>query len=135
LAARFRFIFADKQIAENRNLAPEDLLATFTEFTAVSVSHSIRDHIPILNEITTLIASCGGVRNKALMERIRVNLPSGLRLTVSDEFGIPAQYKEAIPAASGASRFAILGKLVAAPRLARGVGSTVQQRERSTART
>ena len=71
------------------------------------------------------------------MARIRVNLPSGLRLTVSDELGIPAQYKEAIkfaalalaahlqlanniPAASGASRFAILGKLVAAPRLARG---------------
>ena len=108
----------------------------------MSVSHSIRDHIPILNEITTLIASGGGVKNKALMERIRVNLPSGLRLTVSDEFGIPAQYKEAIkfaalalaaqlqlanniPAASGASRFAILGKLVAAPRLARGVGSRV----------
>jgi hypothetical protein len=60
-----------------------------------------------------------------------------------DEFGIPAQYKEAIkfaalalaaqlqlanniPAASGASRFAILGKLVAAPRLARGVGSMAQ---------
>ena len=73
------------------------------------------------------------------MGRIRVNLPPGLRLTVSDEFGIPAQYKEAIkfaalalaaqlhlanniPAASGASRFAILGKLVAAPRLARGAG-------------
>jgi anhydro-N-acetylmuramic acid kinase len=142
LAARFRFIFADKQIAENRNLAPEDLLATFTEFTAVSVSHSIRDHIPILNEITTLIASGGGVRNKALMERIRVNLPSGLRLTVSDEFGIPAHYKEAVKfaalalaaqlqlannifAASGASRVAILGKLVAALRLARGVGSRV----------
>jgi anhydro-N-acetylmuramic acid kinase len=136
LAARFRFIFADKQIAENRNLAPEDLLATFTEFTAVSVSHSIRDHIPILNEITTLIASGGGGW------RIRVNLPSGLRLTVSDEFGIPAHYKEAVKftalalaaqlqlannifAASGASRVAILGKLVAALRLARGVGSRV----------
>ena len=139
--------FADKHIAENRDLTPEDLLATFTEFTALSVSHSIRDHILILREITTLIASGGGVRNRALMERIRVNLPSGLRLTVSDEFGLPAQYKEAIkfaalalaaqlqianniPAASGAFRLAILGKLVAAPRLARGVGSTVQQRER-----
>jgi anhydro-N-acetylmuramic acid kinase len=131
----FGSAFADKHIAENRNLSPDDLLATFTEFTAVSISRAIRDCIPILDEITTLIASGGGVRNKALMERIRVNLPPGLRLTVSDEFGIPAQYKEAIkfatlalaarlqlanniPAASGASRFAILGKLVAAPRLA-----------------
>ena len=135
----FGSAFADKHIAENRALSPEDLLATFTEFTAVSISRSIRDCIPILDEITTLIASGGGVRNKALMERIRANLPPGLRLTVSDEFGIPAQYKEAvkfatlalaaqlqlannIPAASGASRFAILGKLVAAPRLARGAG-------------
>jgi anhydro-N-acetylmuramic acid kinase len=131
--------FAERHIAENKHLSPEDLLATFTEFTAVSISRSIRDCIPILDEITTLIASGGGVRNTTLMERIRVHLPSGLRLTVSDEFGIPAQFKEAvkfaalalaaqlrlannIPAASGASRFAILGKLVAAPRLARGAG-------------
>jgi anhydro-N-acetylmuramic acid kinase len=129
-------------------LSPEDLFATFMEFTAVSISRSIRDCIPILDEITTLIAAGGGVRNKALMERIRANLPPDLRLAVSDEFGHPAQYKEAvkfaalalaaqlqlannIPAASGASRFAILGKLVLAPWLARGVGSVVQQRERA----
>jgi anhydro-N-acetylmuramic acid kinase len=135
----FGSAFAERHIAENRNLSPEDLLATFTEFTAVSVARSICDHIQILSEITTLIASGGGVRNKALMERLRANLPSGLRLTVSDDYGIPAQYKEAIkfaalalaaqlrlanniPAASGASRFAILGKLVAAPGLARGTG-------------
>ena len=135
----FGSAFADKHIAENRNLSPEDLLATFTEFTAVSISRSIRDCIPILGEIAALIASGGGVRNKALMERIRANLPAGLRLTVSDEFGLPAQYKEAIkfaalalaaqlqlanniPAANGSSRFAVLGKLVTAPRLARGAG-------------
>jgi len=134
----FGSAFADQQIAENRALSPEDLLATFTEFTAVSIARSIREHIPVLPEIDTLIASGGGVRNTHLMRRLAANLPSGLRLTRSDEFGIPAQYKEAIkfaalalaaklqlanniPAASGASRFAILGKLVAAPRLARGV--------------
>jgi len=129
--------FADRQIAENRHLSTEDLLATFTEFTAVSIARSIREHVPILSEIDTLIASGGGVRNGWLMRRLEKNLPSGLVLKLSDEFGIPAQYKEAIkfaalalaaqlqlanniPAASGASRFAILGKLVAAPRLARG---------------
>jgi anhydro-N-acetylmuramic acid kinase len=122
-------------------VSPEDLLATFTEFTAVSIARSIRDHIPILSEVDTLIASGGGVRNANLMERLRRRLPSGLRLTRSDEFGIPAQYKEAIkfaalalaaqrhlanniPAASGASRFAVLGKLVAAPRLAQGAGQS-----------
>jgi anhydro-N-acetylmuramic acid kinase len=135
----FGSTFAEKQISENRNLSPEDLLAAFTEFTAISIARSIRDHIPILSEISTLIASGGGVRNANLMQRLKRRLPIGLRLTLSDEFGIPAQYKEAIkfaalalaaqrhlanniPAASGASRFAILGKLVAAPRLARGAG-------------
>jgi anhydro-N-acetylmuramic acid kinase len=145
----FGSAFADKQIAENRNLPLEDLFATFTEFTAVSIARSIRDDIPILGEITTLIASGGGVRNKALMARLTANLPSGLRLTISDEFGIPAQYKEAIkfaalalaaqlrlanniPAASGASRFAILGKLVAAPPLARGADLPKQNNQGPT---
>ncbi|MBV8663412.1 MAG: anhydro-N-acetylmuramic acid kinase [Hyphomicrobiales bacterium] len=85
-----------------------------------------------------MVASGGGVRNAHRMNRLKALLPVGLRLTVSDEYGIPAQYKEAvkfaalalaaqlklannIPAARGASRFAILGKLVAAPRLAGGV--------------
>jgi len=53
----FGSAFAQKQISENRDLSPEDLLATFTEFTAVSIARSISDHIPILSEIQTLIAS------------------------------------------------------------------------------
>jgi anhydro-N-acetylmuramic acid kinase len=135
----FGSAFADRVIGENRAMSAEDVLATFSEFTAASIARSIRDHIPILSEIDTLIASGGGVRNADLLERLKQRVPSGLRLTLSDEFGIPAQYKEAIkfaalalaaklqlanniPAASGASRFAILGKLVAAPRLARGAG-------------
>ena len=130
--------FAEKHIIENRDLSPEDLLATFTEFTAVSIARSIVDLVPNRDRIKTLIASGGGTRNGFLMRRLQAHLPEGLRLTLSDEFGIPSQYKEAIkfatlalaaqlqlanniPAASGASRFAILGKLVAAPRLARGV--------------
>lgn len=130
--------FADRQIAENASLAPRDLLATFTEFTAASIVKAIVELVPILPEISTVVASGGGVRNAHLMKRLSARMPAGLRLTASDEFGIPAQYKEAvkfaalalaatlqlannIPAASGASRFAILGKLVAAPRLARGI--------------
>jgi anhydro-N-acetylmuramic acid kinase len=56
--------FADKHISENRNLSPEDLLATFTEFTAVSVTRSIRDHVPILDEISTLVASAAASETK-----------------------------------------------------------------------
>ena len=63
-------------------------------------------------------------------------MPAGLRLTLSDEFGIPAAFKEAIkfavlshatinhlanniPAASGATKFGVLGKLVIPPRMAK----------------
>jgi anhydro-N-acetylmuramic acid kinase len=134
--------FADRQISENRHLSAEDLLATFTEFTAVSIARSIRDHVKILDEISVIIASGGGVRNQTLVERLRLHLPERLQLTLSDKYGLPAQYKEAIkfaalalaavtqqanniPAASGSSRFAILGKIVFAPRLARGTNGAI----------
>lgn len=128
--------YADQKLAEFKHLPPEDILATLTEFTALAISHSIQEHVGMLNEINVLIASGGGTRNAYLLKRLQAHLPENLRLTTSDEFGIPAQYKEAvkfatlghatlngfannIPAASGASGFAILGKLVQPPRLAR----------------
>jgi anhydro-N-acetylmuramic acid kinase len=61
-----------------------------------------------------------------------------LRLTLSDEFGVPAAFKEAIkfatlahatmnhlanniPAASGAVKFGVLGKTVWPPRMAKAI--------------
>jgi anhydro-N-acetylmuramic acid kinase len=93
-------------------------------------------HVPRLNEISLLIASGGGVRNGFLMRHLAERLPKSLRLTTSDEFGIPAQYKEAvkfavlayanvnrlannIPAASGAQCFTVMGRAVLPPRLAK----------------
>jgi anhydro-N-acetylmuramic acid kinase len=130
--------FADRQIQDNASLSAEGLLATFTEFTAVAIIEAIVRHIPILDEIHVVAASGGGVRNAYLMQRLHALMPQGLRLTTSDEFGIPGQYKEAIkfaalalaaqlklanniPAASGASRFTIMGRLVEAPRHARRI--------------
>ena len=127
--------YAAKRIEENRHLSPEDLLATFSEFTAAAIVKSIEDHVTQLATIPVLIASGGGVRNKTLMARLAARLPKTLRLTTSAEFGIPPQFKEAIkfatlahatvnrlanniPAASGASQFAVLGKTVLAPGLA-----------------
>jgi anhydro-N-acetylmuramic acid kinase len=128
--------YADKRIAEHSHLSAEDLLATFTEFTAIAISRSIGDHIVRLGEIKLLLASGGGARNNHLMKRLAERLPKSLRLTTSDEFGVPAPFKEAIkfatlahatvnhlanniPAASGASRFGVLGKIVLPPRLAK----------------
>lgn len=127
--------YADQCLDDFKSLSAEDFLATFTEFTAIAISHSITEHIGRLNEISTIMASGGGVRNKQLMLRLAERLPKSLRLTTSDEFGIPFQYKEAIkfaalahahvhhlanniPAASGAERFGVLGKATVPPRLA-----------------
>lgn len=89
-----------------------------------------------IDTCSVIMASGGGTRNGYLIERLAAYMPKHLRLTVSDEFGIPAAFKEAIkfatlahatmhglanniPAACGARRFGILGKLVQPPRLAK----------------
>lgn len=128
--------YAERTLAAAAGLSTEDVLATLTAFTAEAISRSIRDHVPNLDRIPVLIASGGGVRNRTLMDRLRALLPASLRLTTSDEYGLPAQFKEAIkfgtlayahvhslanniPAASGAQRFAVLGRHITPPRLAR----------------
>jgi anhydro-N-acetylmuramic acid kinase len=78
---------------------------------------------------TDYIVSGGGTRNLTLMRMIRDELkPLGLRVRLSDEFGVPSEAKEAlafavlayeswhqrpsnIPSATGARRPAILGKI------------------------
>lgn len=130
--------YAEDVLARYKHLSAQDLLRTFTEFSAVSIAHSIRDHVISLETIAKLIASGGGVQNAFLMERLARNLPANLELVTSDAFGIPPQFKEAvkfatlafatvhglannIPAASGASAFTVMGRLVMPPRLAKVV--------------
>lgn len=128
--------YAERMLDAYQSLPSADVMATLCAFSAESIAASVTEHVPGLDEISVMIASGGGVRNAALMRMLTQRLPTGLRLTTSDEFGIPAQFKEAvkfatlayatqrglannIPAASGAARFAVLGKTVQPPRLAR----------------
>lgn len=130
--------YADAMMAKYGKLSNSDMMATVTEFSAYAITQSIIDNVKRLAEISVIMASGGGTRNTFLMERLATYIPAGLRLTLSDEFGIPAHFKEAIkfgvlahatingfanniPAASGATRFGILGKLVQPPRLAKGI--------------
>jgi anhydro-N-acetylmuramic acid kinase len=132
----FGSTYADAFMEEYKHLSTEDMLATVTEFAAYSIVRSITDNVKHLEDMSTIMASGGGTRNGFLIERLGAHMPKGLRLTLSDEFGIPAAFKEAIkfatlahatvnglanniPAASGANRFGILGKLVQPPRLAK----------------
>jgi anhydro-N-acetylmuramic acid kinase len=107
------------------------VVATATALTAYSIADAVRacmarasDPRPRFRE---MIVSGGGAKNRTLMSMLRDELPD-LKIRVSDEFGLPAEAKEAvafavlayqtwrrvpsnIPSATGAERAAVLGKI------------------------
>lgn len=127
--------YADEVLAKFKFLSAQDILRTLTEFSAVTIAQAIKDHIENILPDSKVVASGGGVQNTLLMERLTETLAPFVLIT-SDEYGIPPQFKEAvkfatlafanvnglannIPAASGASKFTILGKRVEPPRAAK----------------
>ena len=110
---------------------PEDALATATALTAETIASSYRCFVaPALrNRPVDFIVSGGGARNAALLAMLAQRLePLGCELATSDDFAMPAEAKEAaafallawqtwrrapgnVPAATGASRPAILGQV------------------------
>jgi anhydro-N-acetylmuramic acid kinase len=105
-----------------RPIADDDLLATLTELTARLVAGACAEH-----GLTELVVAGGGVRNQVLMARIAALAP-GTRIRPVEDFGLPAQGKEAylfallgyltvhglpgtIASATGASAGSVLGSL------------------------
>jgi len=106
-----------------------DVIATATAFTARSIRDAIEKFILPRGKFSELIVSGGGAKNPTLMAWLANEVGElGLRLRSSDEFGIPSEAKEAlafsvlafetwnrrpsnVPAATGARRPAILGKV------------------------
>ncbi|MGH8920252.1 MAG: anhydro-N-acetylmuramic acid kinase [Actinomycetes bacterium] len=70
-------------------LSAEDLLATLTELTAVTVAAECLRH-----HAATVVASGGGVANPAVMTALARHLP-GVALRTSDDLGLPGAGKEA----------------------------------------
>ncbi|SEP51623.1 anhydro-N-acetylmuramic acid kinase [Amycolatopsis saalfeldensis] len=70
-------------------LSAEDLLATLTELTAVTVAAECRRH-----GAATVVASGGGVANPAVLAALARHLP-GVALRTSDDLGLPGAGKEA----------------------------------------
>lgn len=106
--------------------AIDDLVATLTELTARVIAQAVS-----AAEAERLVVSGGGVRNPVLMRRLRRALPH-VRISRSDDFGAPAESKEAIlcsvigwftahglpasvPGCTGASSPAILGSMTPGP--------------------
>lgn len=108
---------------EHHDLAPADVQATLTAYTAITLCDAIRLHAP---DATEIVVCGGGARNTHLMDLIR--LSSGLTVTDTGTLGIPASEVEALafawlaqqfclkkpgnlPAVTGASGYRILGAL------------------------
>jgi anhydro-N-acetylmuramic acid kinase len=112
-----------------RRARKEDVVATATALTAFSIADAVRAFVAPAGEkrFREMIVSGGGAMNKTLMAMLGSEL-TGVKLRTSDEFGLPSEAKEAvafavlayetwrrvpsnIPAATGAERPAVLGKI------------------------
>jgi anhydro-N-acetylmuramic acid kinase len=110
---------------------PEDALATATLLTAETIVRSYKTFVQrgMRGHGVDYIVSGGGARNATLMAMLAQRLePLGCELAASEEFGLPAEAKEAtafallawqtwhqlpgnVPHATGAARPAILGQV------------------------
>ncbi len=118
--------FTNRVIDEHSDIAPEDFVATFTEFTAASIADAIERFFPEII-IDNLILSGGGALNEYLIERIESYNVAILVDTIEDH-GYESDAKEAIafcilgyhtyhrkpcnlPEATGATHPVILGSI------------------------
>lgn len=105
----------------------EDIIATASQFTVDTITQSYDQHIRPKINLDRIIVSGGGIHNAYIMNALKERLPS-THIDTLNEHGIDADAKEAIffavfahetlngipsnlPAATGASRPAILGKI------------------------
>lgn len=125
--------YAVKLLAACRRVSrkPEDALATATALTAESIARSFTQFVvPKMKDAPIdYIISGGGARNRTLMKMLAAKLePLGCTLTTTEQFGMPAEAKEAVafalmawltwhhlpanvPGATGAKRPVILGQI------------------------
>ncbi|MCN9241588.1 anhydro-N-acetylmuramic acid kinase [Streptomyces sp. RY43-2] len=94
----FHLAYLLEALAARPVLEPDDVLATLTRLTAVTVADACRAH-----GVDELVVSGGGARNPVLM-RMLDEEAAGIRLLPSDSLGLPSTAKEALA-------FAVLGFL------------------------
>lgn len=122
--------FAHEFIRRCGRVNGADIVATATALTAKSIADAVRRFVLARRgNYCDFIVSGGGTHNATLMAMLANELrPLGLQIRSSDEFGMPSEAKEAaafallayetwnrrpsnVPAATGAKRPAILGKI------------------------
>lgn len=112
---------------KNNNLAPQDLIATVTAFTAESIADQYRRFILPYGNLERIIIGGGGSHNYTLLKMLRERIDCPV--FVHEDFGISSDAKEAmafalmaqatlervvnnVPLATGANKPTILGKVV-----------------------
>lgn len=83
----FNSSYLDRMV-DQEPISLDDLVATLTELTAVLVAAACSRH-----RLAELVVAGGGIRNPSLMARIGAN--AGIPVRPIDDFGLPAQAKEA----------------------------------------
>ncbi|MCX7568818.1 anhydro-N-acetylmuramic acid kinase [Tumebacillus sp. DT12] len=113
---------------QERGYAPEDLIATATEFTVRTFTEAIQHHVLPHHAVEEIIIGGGGAYNPLLLAGIGAGLP-GIRILPQEATGIPSDAKEAVafailgyecyhrrpnnlPSATGAHRPVVMGKIV-----------------------
>lgn len=68
---RYGVDFVKRVIARNPGAAQDNLIATATEFTAMSLADNLRRHVMPRGQVDRVLLAGGGTRNGYLVERIR----------------------------------------------------------------
>ncbi|TLU98026.1 anhydro-N-acetylmuramic acid kinase [Dyadobacter luticola] len=89
----FEYVEAAIQKSKLTSLTRQDIIATLTRLSADTISEAIAS-VTSPDEKYTIYASGGGAHNIALMNAIRENLPSEVKLI--DELGVSGDAKEAV---------------------------------------
>jgi anhydro-N-acetylmuramic acid kinase len=126
--------FVEKFLRSCGRRPKADIIATATALTARSIAEAVRRIASKKTKASPtnfheMILSGGGAKNSTLMAMLKEELGTiGIRVRLSDEFGLPAAAKEAVafallahetwhrrpsnvPSATGAKRAAVLGKI------------------------
>ncbi|HBW0087854.1 TPA: anhydro-N-acetylmuramic acid kinase [Klebsiella aerogenes] len=124
----FNYGWLEKHLARYANLRGQDVQATLTELTAVTIS----EQVLLSGGCERLLVCGGGARNPLLMARLAALLP-GTEVTTTDDAGISGDDMEALafawlawrtlaglpgnlPSVTGASEATILGAIYPASR-------------------
>lgn len=120
--------FTSELIERYSEYPPQDIIATFTWFSAYSMAHSYQEYVLPYHNLSEVILAGGGVHNITLLRNIKELLP-GLKVVTQEEKGYSSDSKEAVafvilgnetihrqtsnvPNATGAKEKVILGNIV-----------------------